>query len=741
MAHQSPGDDAELQRKRRRVRKGTQSCWECRRRKVRCSLTLPAGSTAAAAAACDACTRRGARCVGQELPDEGSPAQQVGDRLGRVEAMIEWLASRADYDHEREPDAVRVTTGSDGPRTRSQQPVAALSHNGLLDAAEVGQDDALHRQLVAAWPSQDEMEIIWSIPARVPSLQDTSCTPSRPEPGTSSPREALQLPPRGSHPVLIARKLLFLGYFLQGCSSQDLGDLGRARRDAIMACAMQTAHRLVTSNHDFVGSVDGVECLLIESLYHNHAGDLRRAWLAVRRAILMAQLMKLPRGANAKRVPVTDASDDIDHMFLWFRLAQMDRYLSLMLGLSAGSADDSFADPVLLGGCTPVERMQRIQCVAAGRILQRDQAETLDDEGMLSTTDEVDAMLRDAASLMPPEWWLPPSVDEGGLKTTARETARIMDLFTHHHLLTRLHLPFLLRPSIDGRYDYSKLTAVNASREAVSRFVSFRRSKSPVPYCRGVDFLAFIASATLCIAHIEAHRWSPNQAGSHKGRGTALGFLVHQRLADRAIMELTLDIMEFVARGDDGGGKKTDRIASSIAIILRRLLDIEADAAAGGAYSTNASHGGFSRPSSPVDGEEYYSDLAGSNGTTTLRIHIPHLGTIKIERVSARSAGADQAFFAVPSEVVGSDPRWPWTTSIDWQTDLDAPGPFESPLSAALVDAVPATTGDMSSVDISQGLPLGPRSDDAALLDVADRFFSSMGNINAANFARQPQGS
>jgi hypothetical protein len=58
---------------RRKVRKGTQSCWECK--------------------------RRGTLCVSQEFPNVGlstSSTRQVGDRLGRVEALVEQLVKSAD---------------------------------------------------------------------------------------------------------------------------------------------------------------------------------------------------------------------------------------------------------------------------------------------------------------------------------------------------------------------------------------------------------------------------------------------------------------------------------------------------------------------------------------------------------------------------------------------------------------------------------------------------------------------
>lgn len=89
------GFGADTDAKRRRIRKGTRSCWECKRRKVRCSYSTPSASV------CIGCDRRGSSCVSQAYPEEAAPAtsaggrgRQMGDRIVRVEALIEQLVRR-----------------------------------------------------------------------------------------------------------------------------------------------------------------------------------------------------------------------------------------------------------------------------------------------------------------------------------------------------------------------------------------------------------------------------------------------------------------------------------------------------------------------------------------------------------------------------------------------------------------------------------------------------------------------
>lgn len=76
--------------KRRKVRKGTSSCWECKRRKVKCTFASPE------AAVCLNCRRRKSTCVSQDLPEESSTCQKadMGHRIGRDEVVVNNLIKR-----------------------------------------------------------------------------------------------------------------------------------------------------------------------------------------------------------------------------------------------------------------------------------------------------------------------------------------------------------------------------------------------------------------------------------------------------------------------------------------------------------------------------------------------------------------------------------------------------------------------------------------------------------------------
>ncbi|KAK6508682.1 hypothetical protein TWF506_010761 [Arthrobotrys conoides] len=629
--------------KRRRIRKGTRSCWECKHKKIRCTFSIPTDSI------CDSCKRRGSPCIGQEFPE--GPAKnrrQLGDRIGLVEELVGQLINTSNNRNPAEaslenvtsniPPGTQVESQRPSPPSRSESLVTAPELPGtgycswstlIFDTIDVHRDirtgdkyAKISQALLEAWPSQGDRDVL--LGGRVGSTGffcGVVCTPYSGLMGFGrpSPEDILQPPPLRTHPVLIARKLIMMGAYLQGFppeTIQQLAGLSTSHHD-IMHRAVETAVRLVTSNEDLVGSIEGIESVLIESMFQNSEGNLRRAYLSMRRALVLAQMIGLDK-AKCSNSPLLKFIDPetrirIDPQQMWFRLLQSDRYLSLMLGLPQGTADANFATPAALEGRTPMERLERIDCSAAGRIIQRNSADMQD----LQVTQEIDKLLQDAAALMPPKWWLAPDIMSRAIDDmdTIQDTIRLINQFTHYHLLERLHLPYLLHSSTDPKYDYSKITAIIASRELLSRFIPFRGSRAVGAFCHGLDFLAFTASTALCLAHINArHR----RAKKPDGRGELLSFLTHQRPSDRGMLEQVLENMTDAAR------TRNDITATKIASITRHLLCMEADAASGGNYTTNSSY----------DNDEEDIEYNGkiSDGGATLRIYIPYLGTIKIQR-------------------------------------------------------------------------------------------------------------
>ncbi|KFA65125.1 hypothetical protein S40285_07144 [Stachybotrys chlorohalonatus IBT 40285] len=572
--------------KRRKLRKGTQSCWECKRRKIRCTFAT------AAEAICDGCRSRCTPCVGQEYPEAFSGHMAASDGRKRHMEPVG-----------RQPSPTTLSIG---------------------DLAEYENPDALSRLLLAAWPSQHDLGLISTVPVNVSVIYHGAiCMPYAKFFSSKhilSPQQLLCRPTETFHPVLMARRLLLLAVLFQSIQPcvavTKLASMTSDYR-SVMARLVNTASRLVTSNDQLITTLEGIECVMIESMYLNNAGYLRRAWMANRRAMTMAQMLGLhkePAMDVSKGMTLeAETRERIMPDYMWARLVFSDRYLSLMLGFPQGCQENVFASPEALDGCTPVEKLERIRGVAGGLILQRNHAERTD----LAATLAIDKMLLDSASLMPPRWWLIPATTTSsaeGAGAYFHDIIRVMTQMTHYHLLVQLHLPYLLLPaSSPSEHDYSKMSAASASRAILTRFISFRSPDPSTAYCRGIDFIAFISSTTLCIAHLESQR----QRHMHPATAaTAFQSLEHERLRDRGLLEQTLEIMETMAEGHK------DAIAQKIAAILRPLLAMEGRSAMGDCYRTSTS----------LDTSKQDEGVSGkSESLTKLRIHIPYFGTVKIE--------------------------------------------------------------------------------------------------------------
>ncbi|XWX00621.1 hypothetical protein V2A60_008642 [Cordyceps javanica] len=661
---------------RRKIRKGTQSCWECKRRKIRCTFASPAD------AVCDGCKSRQTRCVGQEYEDESRPAAAAAarkvDRLKRMESIVEDLVNHSKHDdcvgedghgearcaHRRRRAGTRQKQKFSDPDAERRASVSSIP----LGLEATTPPEELSRYLVSLWPRQSDLDLV--VGAQVCTaflLYSTVCQPYHGfiEKHTACIRRGVRRPAVGTHPVLVARSMMLIVTLLDSLPS-TLDGLAVPQRE-MKERLYGAATRLVTSNHELMACLEGLESHLMELTYLANMGNLRRAWLVNRRAMALAQMMGLQRGGGATTSSSSSSStssvvvleqatlERVRPEYMWFRLVSTDRHLSLLLGLPQATTENVFATPEVLETHAPLERFERILVVACSLILQRNDA---DHSGDLDTTYEIDKTLQRAAALLtPPQWWL--ASPAAALTRLAgdddaaafQETTRLINQFIYHHLLVQLHLPYILLPSTtaDPRVDCSKMTVANASRAILARFVAFHGSPAASSsYCRAIDFFAFVASTTLCLVHIEARRQQCLGRANAGGGFSLLQPLLHQRHGDRAILQ---DLLSIVAGMAQTG---PDPISKRIIGILGPLLEIELNSFRGGCYSVSAV-GCREASSDDADSSKPEPGAASDFGDSSsaphiLRIKIPYFGTIRIQHHpelsllanSARSNGKGQ---------------------------------------------------------------------------------------------------
>lgn len=421
----------------------------------------------------------------------------------------------------------------------------------------------------------------------------------------------LATPGPNVHPVLIARHMLWVATFLQHLHPHlhnEAAGLSEPPRRMARRLA-ETCIRLVTTNDDLLGSVEGLECVMIESMYHTNGGNLRKGLIAIRRAIVMAHMMGFHRpGTQPAQCTRLDPETRPNPSFIWYRILFAERHLCIMLGVPQSTLDHSMASEEMLASDSPMGRLERIHCTIASRILERNQSDPSPKD--VTLTQELDGGLQKAAEDLPRKWWL-----SANLATTTDPEALFWDMrrlfhqLFHYNLLNQLHLPYMLHSNSTGdRDDYSRITCVNASREVLSRFMMFQSIDRIAFWCRTMHYFSLMAAMTLIIAHLDGHRREKEN------------LLTHQRPGDRAMVEQVQESMEEMSRLNE------DALGAQSAEVLRQLLVIEAEAATAAA--------GQARP--VVYPPAAVEDLVGGDLTrdqsSAVRVHIPHFGAIKIGR-------------------------------------------------------------------------------------------------------------
>ncbi|KAH8646327.1 hypothetical protein BX600DRAFT_477518 [Xylariales sp. PMI_506] len=600
---------------RRKLRKGTISCWACKRKKVKCTFASASDTT------CDYCQRHGKACISQEYPEEAPTPQN-----GKLQIPAKNPPAKA---------AAEVKSGNTKPLqeaatpSRGNPPGRASSCSTTLSTTGNGQLHESSQLLHALMPSEADAIIIHGVGQTSPVYFYQINVKSQGMLQDKTPR----LPPPTSHPILIIRSMLILVVFLQSVHSDSIATHLSEPPDSIIKRLGDAALGFLANNETLLGNAEGLECLILEGVYHSNTGNIRRAWVVFRRAMLLAQLMGLHRSKSTLEKLHPD--NKISAPFVWFRLVYMDRLLCLLLGLPQGSQDISMSLEAALARDTPTGRLERIHTVIAARILERNESEHLRKDP--AVTKSIDLELQKAANELPATFWLPPSFDDvedqhgnDRADNTFQATVRLVNQVYHYSLLNQLHLPCLICPKARPAREFSRLTCANASREILSRFMTYRTFDHATTCCRPLDFFALMAAMTLILAHLDIYQ--------SDGATTLLG---HQRQGDRAMMERLLENIQRRATSQHS----KDILSEKSAELLRRMLSIEADSAVGSTYTAQRLN--------PVS-TECQRDMATSE--VVLVVSIPYFGTIKIARQGIISRESPQPLLGSKGASNGSEP-------------------------------------------------------------------------------------
>ena len=251
------------------------------------------------------------------------------------------------------------------------------------------------------------------------------------------------------HPILLARQMfLFAAALRQIPRNATIPGLGKHHHETMDELA-ESAISKVTTNDALLGTIEGLELMILEGFYHMDCGDARRAWVTNRRAIVTAQLLGLHRPGH-HRFKIIDSCAKLNPEDMWISVVCMERVSSLLLGLPTSVADIVLTVPTL--GNVLIVRLGN----AAGRILERNRIDA--PQEALDLTKDIDQELINIADQMPSEFWRPLSFARlaRDSQQAPNEIRRALDHGRYYNLIIQLHLPHMLCPTHASQRAYSK---------------------------------------------------------------------------------------------------------------------------------------------------------------------------------------------------------------------------------------------------------------------------------------------
>lgn len=410
--------------------------------------------------------------------------------------------------------------------------------------------DNAHRTLTALLPSQHDADIIfescngWTV---LEGIYKASADLYVNRDRQSYALDMLAV--ARERPIIVARTLLHLAICINSLPPEfDQSRLSSMwNLDATMQNYVTTVTSLITSSDEQMLTLHGLETLLLLALYHMNSASLRQAWLIVRRGTNLAHLMGFHRIITQPDLdpPVPGVSNA---KATWRHFVDLDRYLGLHLRLPFAAED------------YPLREDANLHEIHKSKInvISRQIAELDRDvspqtyAGALAMDEKLEVMMRE----LPKDFWEVPNIP-----STARSPEshialeRLMVQMWHFEMKIFIHLPYLLRAPHESRYEFSKVTALQASRNVLMRWFALRNASITQACCRLGEIGVFIAAVTLTL-DIVIELGTKEKSEVQKTKGT-----------DFAMICRLIGEMEKLAKASS-----REKIAARSAVVLKKIL-------------------------------------------------------------------------------------------------------------------------------------------------------------------------
>ncbi|CAO2655652.1 Nn.00g044550.m01.CDS01 [Neocucurbitaria sp. VM-36] len=542
------------------------ACWECKRPKLQedssqTDITCPSLNS-----------------VGPDRVDQNHAcAIHIGERLSKLEQLFERFVCRKNSTvgtPVETPRSPTLTSSSDmeskfglpkfSSDTQSMSSIgegilgaqtwtSAPSINTLVDKPDQGHSstgDNIHKSLAALLPSQHDADIIfessngWMILDGIYSASQDIYV-NRDHQSYALNMEAVAR----ERSIIVGRTLLHLAICINSLPPEfDNSRLSSMwNLDATMQNYVATVTSLITSSDEQMLTLHGLETLLLLALYHLNSASLRQSWLIIRRGMNLAHLMGFQRQfTQPDRKPPIPAVSSAEA--IWRTFVDMDRYLGLHLRLPFGADDYPVPDDADL------HLVHRARINAISRQIA-DLDREVSPQGY-ATALTMDEKLESIMKEMPKDFWEVPNIPSTARSPeSSAALERLMVQMWHFEMKIFIHLPYLLRAPQEGRYDFSKVTALQASRNVLMRWFALRNAGITQACCRFAEIGVFIAAVTLTL-DIVIELGTKEKSEVQKTKGT-----------DFAMLCRLIGEMEKLAKASP-----REKIAARSAVVLKKIL-------------------------------------------------------------------------------------------------------------------------------------------------------------------------
>ncbi|KAM5388176.1 hypothetical protein ACJA88_000040 [Fusarium oxysporum] len=515
------------------VRKGTKSCRECRRRKVRC-VRIPQDSPT-----CRQCVERNTSCLAQISSSRTRQARHLPSRyrITQLESHVERLTKTINdiqvklggdpsLQLEQEIDRSPVSDGSDAESTDSEGLIAeesshlrSLFHNDILSFDRNQQHErALERRKKASATLCERVRP--ALQRLIPAKDETAemlvitydwmhmLASLLPQPASPNSHHALlgrydEMCQPDVDVVDLASWLLTVAITAQQIPQQsnDTGPspLSSRKRLNFSRAVSETVESLVLSHDWLVGTIAGLGLGLHFVRLLVGRGDLHGAWLKLRHFIALGELMGLPKAAQSARQKKFNGvvnEDTARKAQVWELMCTIDRMVGIFVNLPPYTRrfSNTAPFPIMVDGVVqPSIYISRLMDITP-EVFGHDDISGGQDSKSKSYTAalEVARQARALAGEAPKSWWAIDMDDD--LKPD-----HIVQ-FVHYCILMKAYLPTVLRQERSQEYGYSRFACIDACKAVAHRYQSIRRKLPSGFFSLNVlDLQAFTAVVLLLL--------------------------------------------------------------------------------------------------------------------------------------------------------------------------------------------------------------------------------------------------